>query len=199
MKRMRVKGKLIVLGLILSAVIMLSLVASSQAIPGWSFSFPSFSLNGSLSGFEVAPIADNWQLSFPGFTVPTVTPTYTIAGSGASSKLVLMIANPPSTGQIYNMPMMPASSLYYTVEVMRSQDPAIAEGTYATLILNFNPGQPPSNMVAKAPAELVTGAVLGINEYTYDSSYRPYARIEVDIPIGTDWSTKVSVLSSPAT
>jgi hypothetical protein len=199
MKRMRVKGKLIVLGLILSAVIMLSLVASSQAIPGWSFSFPSFSLNGSLSGFEVAPIADNWQLSFPGFTVPTVTPTYTIAGSVASSKLVLMIANPPSTGQIYNMPMMPASSVYYTVEVMQSQDPAIAEGTYATLILNFNPGQPPSNMVAKAPAELVTGAVLGINEYTYDSSYRPYAKIEVDIPIGTDWTTKVSVLSSPAT
>jgi hypothetical protein len=199
MKGMRVKGKLIVSVLILLAVLVLSLVASSQTIPGWSFCSPGFSFNGSLPGFEVAPIVDNWQPSFPGFTVPTVTPTYTIAGSGAPSKLVLIIANPPSTGQIYNMPMMPASSLYYTVEVMQSQDPAIAEDTYATLILNFNPGQPASNMVAKAPAELVTGAVLGINEYTYDNSYRPYAKIEVDIPIGTDWATKVSVLSSPAT
>jgi hypothetical protein len=94
--------------------------------------------------------------------------------------------------------MMPASSLYYTVEVMQSSDPAIATGTYAMLVLNFNPGQPPSNMVAKAPGQLVTGAVLGINDYTYDGSYRPYGKIEVDIPIGTDWTAKVSVLSSPA-
>jgi len=207
---MRVRSKFILLGLALSAVFVLSLtVTAIQVMPDLSLSFPVLTFNGTLQAFD-------WPISFPHITLPSITPSPAINSTGgivppplnflqpqngtagASSRLVLMIATPPPTGQIYNMPMMPASSLYYTVEVMRSSDPAIADGTYAMLVLNFNPGQPPSNMVAKAPPQLVTGAVLGINDYTYDGSYKPYAKIEVDIPIGTDWTTKVTVISSPS-
>jgi len=207
---MRVKSKFIILCLALSAVFVLSLTAAAlQVMPDLGFSFPALSFNGTFPAFDL-------PIPFPQIILPSVTPSLAINDTGGivppplnilqpqngtagpSSRLVLMIANPPPTGQIYNMPMMPASSLYYTVEVMRSSDPAIAAGTYATLILNFNPGQPPSDMVAKALPQLVTDAVLGINDYTYDGSYKPYAKIEVDIPIGTDWRTKVTVISSPA-
>lgn len=115
-------------------------------------------------------------------------------------QLILTIVNPPAsngTEPAYGMPMIPATSRLYLVNVTHSSDPAVREGAYATLVLDFNPGNLLSSLSARSPDPLVPGAVIGISHYTYDGTYPPYGKIEVDIPIGTDWQAKVSVISSP--